>query len=122
MHKRFASPLPPVGQKAPPLTKRKPCTYMYMYTHGVPLLPLSDDETLLSSSDLEILSPSFPSEPLPLPPLAPPTAVVPPVASGREGLPDSVVLLEEGMIRGMHVLHYSYQQVPTLQIYMYMYM
>ena len=77
---------------------------MYMYTHDVPLLPLSDDETLLSSSDLEILSPSFPSEPLPLPPLAPPTAVVPPAASGREGLLDSVVLLEEGMIRGMHII------------------
>ena len=72
--------------------------YMYMYTHDVPL-PLSDDETLLSSSDLVILSNSFPSEPLPLPPLAPPTAVVPPAASEREGLPDSVVLLEEGTIK-----------------------
>ena len=61
-------------------------TYM-IYT--IPLLALRDDETLLSCSDL--LSPSLPSEPLP-PPLAPPTVVV---ASGREGLPDSGVVLEE---------------------------
>ena len=66
--------------------------HMYMYLHtrdmisSIPLLALRDDETLLSCSDL--LSPSLPSEPLP-PPLAPPTVA----ASGREGLPDSGLLL-----------------------------
>ena len=61
--------------------------YMHMHTHtisSIPLLALRDDETLLSCSDL--LSPSLPSEPLPL---APPTVA----ASGREGLPDSGLLL-----------------------------